>query len=85
MSYINRENLLATAKEFQGKLFGAPLIVRAIEDAPAADVVEVVRCKDCKRFCKMDVSPSYDGKCLGYGFLVEAKHYCSYGEREAEE
>ena len=48
---------------------------------PTADVVEVVRCKDCKRFCKMDTSPSYDGKCLGYGYLVEANHYCSYGER----
>ena len=56
-------------------------IERSIIDAtPTADVVEVVRCKDCKRFLKMETSPSYDGKCLGYGYLVEAKHYCSYGE-----
>ena len=46
------------------------------------NTVEVVRCKDCKRFLKMETSPSYDGKCLGYGYLVEAKHYCSYGEPE---
>lgn len=44
------------------------------------NMVEVVRCKDCKRFLEMETSPSYDGKCLGYGYLVEAKHYCSYGE-----
>lgn len=42
MSYIKKEPLLQNAKELQGKLFGAPLIVRAIENAPKEDVVEVV-------------------------------------------
>ena len=44
MSYINREKLLKIAKEIQGNPFGAPLIVKAIEDAPAEDVV-VLPCK----------------------------------------
>ena len=41
MSYIKREPLLQIAKELQGGTFGSPLLVRAIEDAPAEDVVEV--------------------------------------------
>lgn len=41
MSYIKKEPLLQIAKELQGKVFGAPLIVRAIEEAPEEDVVEV--------------------------------------------
>ena len=57
-------------------------ISQRIENLPAADVVEVVRCKDCKRFLQMETSPSYDGKCLGYGYLVEANHFCSYGVKK---
>ena len=42
MSYIKREPLLQMAKELQcNAAFGAPLIARAIEEAPEADVVEV--------------------------------------------
>ena len=41
MSYIKREPLLQYAKEIQGTLFGAPLIARAIEEAPEEDVIEV--------------------------------------------
>jgi hypothetical protein len=36
--YIEREPLLKLAKELQGNLFGAPLIVAAIENAPAVAV-----------------------------------------------
>ena len=41
MSYIKKEPLLQIAKELQGKVFGAPLIVREIENAPEEDVAEV--------------------------------------------
>ena len=44
----------------------------------SADVVEVVRCKDCKYCgtsgCAMDV----------YSFDVVEEGYCSYGERKTE-
>ncbi len=56
-----------------------------IEDAPAADVAPVVRCKGCKSSCK-------DGNgrtCKGYWyelseFAVPVKDddFCSYGERK---
>ena len=40
--YIAREPLLLIARELQGNVFGAPLIVEAIKNAPAADVTEVI-------------------------------------------
>jgi hypothetical protein len=58
-----------------------------IEDASDADVVEVVRCKDCKYF---DSGTDEDGKpffkCLGwvYGGTSE-DDFCSFGERKGSE
>lgn len=53
--------------------------VQMIEATPTADVVEVVRCKDCKwyvatkRKCKLDE------------ILIAENDYCSYGERSEDE
>lgn len=59
--------------------------VHDIYNIPAADVVKVVRCKDC-RYC--DVVTNNEGnvfchKCLGirYGG-VELDWYCEHGERK---
>ena len=43
MGYINKEPLLKIVKGIQGEVFGTPLIIRAIEEAPEEDVVEVRR------------------------------------------
>ncbi len=51
------------------------------------DMVEVVRCKDCKRYTpfrniiggEMD-----EGECEGYDPCVPANHFCSRGERREE-
>ena len=66
-----------------------PVTDRIIDGIPAADVVEVVRCKDCKhygwaqepchgrteRYCK-----------LNKGLVVISKEtFCSYGERRGED
>lgn len=55
--------------------------IKVVERHPTADVVEVVRCKDCKhwenryRYCKR----------IGVDFLGNSRcgenDYCSYGER----
>ena len=39
--YIKKSSLLQKAKSLQNKLFAVPLIIDAIEYAPAVDVVEV--------------------------------------------
>lgn len=50
----------------------------AIEDMPSADVVEVVRCGECKHMTE-------DGRCLEFAddcLRPSASDYCSYGERK---
>ena len=65
----------------------ADVVMDTILEQPTADVVEVVRCKDCKH--KVD----YCGRLMcgrnkyefaeGVGGLVATlpEHFCSYGER----
>ena len=50
---------------------------------PAADVVEVVRCKGCKHWLK-DVAGCTDfvGRCEWANYMVGANGYCVYGERK---
>ena len=43
---------------------------------PAADVVEVVRCKDCRRFVQNSDECPWDDE----SFLIMANDYCSRGE-----
>lgn len=87
MSYIKREPLLQIAQKLQGDAFGAPLIVRAIEEAPGEDVVEVVRCKDCmysfmsitgKTVLYCDMRPSDDH------LELDKDYYCADGERRMD-
>lgn len=85
MSYIKKEPLLQIAKELQkNNAFGAPLIVRAIEEAPVEDVAEVIKCRDCKY-----ALVGKDGKLrcdILYPSLywVESDDFCSCAERKEE-
>lgn len=61
------------------------MIERGVQEIPAADVVEVVRCKDCK-FC--DDAYCNDGRklkdlyyCNWFGSVVEKNDFCSYGAK----
>ena len=84
--YIEREALLTVVKavfhgtdpngEEQHDVLKLHQIVR---EAPASDVVEVVRCKNCKHY------KAYSRQCEhpdGLYLTVAAEDgYCSYGER----
>ena len=51
-----------------------------VKEQPTADVVEVVRCKDCKHFLlhrMACINPFHNGWCT-------INDYCSYGERRCE-
>ena len=48
---------------------------------PAADVVEVVRCKDCKHY-KAVVSTC--GNCYRTTCIQHTEDFCSYGKRKEE-
>ena len=71
--YINREDLLKNLKQFAPEHL-TPLIVMLIEKQPTADVVEVVRCKDCTEWDKDKYECSH-----WHGFFED--DFCSYGER----
>ena len=62
---------------------------RAILDAPAADVAEVVRCKDCKWFADNNGGEWYGCKMFHVVRITpedapKPDDFCSYGERMEE-
>ena len=58
MPYINKENTLEAINKLKSVgVFSEAMktaAIKTIENQPAADVVEVVRCKDCYFSCKDD-------------------------------
>lgn len=60
-------------------------VVSTIENTPTADVVEVVRCGEC-RYCKYNRSADFH-KCnrrWHYSEQVNVRDFCSYGERKEQ-
>lgn len=59
----------------------------AIDDVSSADVVEVVRCKDCKHH--EELLNNNDGNVLCWvhdiDVIVDGNGYCSYGEQKEQE
>lgn len=76
--YISREAVLALKHPIGA--YGMDIESKAVEQIPAADVVEVVRCKDCKNFIE---NPN---DCIsGYGLTgPEPMDFCPYGERRTD-
>jgi hypothetical protein len=59
-------------------------VLRSVDEIPAADVVEVVRCKDCKHKRHLQGATDEENVCgLGWGLsgLISEEDFCSYGER----
>jgi hypothetical protein len=59
-------------------------IIQCIKRQPTADVVEVVRCKDCKHSYFVKSCSKYECR-KGCGTLKYSTDYCSYGERSENE
>lgn len=55
-------------------------------DIPAADVVEVVRCRDCKHSHRIDgAKEEYDcAKISAFAKFFPGDHFCGYGERKTD-
>ena len=60
----------------------------AIDKEPTADVVPVVRCKDCKYYKAQKQSVNWKNKkkycCRVVALKVNENDYCNYGERKCE-
>lgn len=92
--YIEREAILDAIAEGHGKRNDtqegtAIEIWGEIKKIPAADVVEVVRCKDCKHLTVHNSQTLYayceKTKYRFEPFQTDTRtHFCSYGERKDE-
>lgn len=81
--YIDADLLLERIYPYNGVdkskyAINAKAVFEAIRKSPTADVVEVVRCKDCVHY--------QDGECNHFGYYtyapeVDDNDFCSYGER----
>lgn len=88
--YIEREKAIA---EFdKGDLLVGDNVKWAKEilyRTPTADVVEVVKCKDCKYYKAQKQSMIWENKkkycCRVVALKVNETDYCSYGERRCED
>lgn len=87
--YIDRANLIARIKYYvthtpkdKGEHYAYSVMLNEILNRPAADVVSVVRCKDCKY---RTVERSGLVRCRAFNYMpMCVDNFCSYGERKEE-
>lgn len=73
-------------KGFFNQDLNVPKLFDWLYSQPAADVVEVVRCKDCKHFLNdTDYCQEHNkGYCEWDNTIKSRKHFCSYGTRKTD-
>ena len=87
--YIEREALIEHMQECKDEnaftLMATGYAYSFIEAAPSANVVEVVRCKDCRMF--VDNKSALTTHCTRErkNLNVKPDDFCSYGERRCED
>ena len=91
MSYIEREAVLELIQEAFHKTdvngeeqIGVLKCHRIVREAPTADVVEVVRCKDCAKDGLSTCPICYIEKQALIFINHDPDFYCAYGERKKE-
>lgn len=86
--YIEREKLIATLREvFEDSFFDHHdfmLCQSIIGGAPTADVVKVVRCKDCKYYKQFKGMGKWCHRRIRSDIEYQTKptDFCSYGKRK---
>lgn len=82
--YIDADSLKA---EFTGNFvceYPAPLVKALIDNQPAADVAEIVRCKDCALRKTEDCAMYYECDCGAQCSWETDNDYCSFGRKEGQ-
>ena len=73
--YIKREDAI---KALEGWKISGEMILATV---PSVDVVEVVRCKDCRHFRDRKLKLLDDiYECKLTGLVTKPDNYCNYGE-----
>lgn len=80
--YIDTQKV-TVPRGFFNKNLGVPDLLKWLEAQPTADVVEVVRCKDCKHSHFIKSCSKYECQ-KGFGALKFSNDFCSYGRRKDE-
>lgn len=73
--YVNLSDIIETLEHE----WGYEGMREDLEKLPTADVVEIVRCKDCKYWKQVTAERH---ACCVFGFEMDCDEYCSYGERK---
>ena len=67
-------------------------IIDGLNSIPSVDVVEVIRCKDCKNYEHIVTAIDNKGNvtkecdfCNHWKRIINVDDFCSYGKRKAEE
>ena len=90
--YIKRTDAVKIAEKYglaNGSVLGrhtglADCIARDISELPAADVAEVVRCKDCEYLVNTTINANGFLICDISDMEIAPDDFCSYGERREE-
>ena len=85
--YIEREAVMKTARDGYHSDFGKSMadltsLREVLEDTPTADVVEVVRCKDCRWRGTEECSMYYRCNCGEQHTWENNNDFCSYGVKK---
>lgn len=81
--YIDRSELIKVIGTDTAP-FTISMVFRHIRNAPAADVMEVVRCKDCIWRGREECAMFYRCDCGEQHTWETENDFCSYGERRDE-
>lgn len=88
--YISRAEAVKAANEWVNEACMAPVmrvsrLFDKLAKVPAADVAEVVRCKDCDAWKRnVGIVDSPNGHCFEHDIDTNGQDFCSYGERREE-
>ena len=86
VEYIEREALIKKLNEAPAYFdsgdirYGIDIATQQVIEQPTADVVEVVRCGQCKNW-KINPNNLYGGQCR-FSECASIDHFCSRGERK---
>lgn len=72
------------SKEDEGDRRGVETCIAVLEDAPAVDAVEVVRCKDCRNGKRGSDNIVKCNHPSGKIIMMTAYGFCSYGGRKED-
>ena len=62
--------------------FGCDRAITLIRELPSADVVEVVRCKDCKHYLRTEPVCKLHSNNYAPPVFMNNDDFCNYGERK---